>query len=472
MVSAFLCRCTGLPHGVETDFSRSIHRLFKRGQEDGNHEKTHLRKNCSRKPDAWSRRCWVGGHSSSRLLRANKRQQIHRPGYYRVRHDRTKPSICVCGCRGPYFKPRFRSDGVDGPFSSLKQVPNAGVDEGNVPFSVAVTGLDASHVVTANFDLDSTLHIDTWTIGSTGVVKESGASTSPNVTNNPAIVEITAVSSTEIVVAFQDPNSALEVQAWTIAADGVPTMVHQYGSGITLGGSFSITTLNPNEVLTAAVDGNSNLWVSTWGVDTAGISSAPQSQLMSTGSVVDTFGFSSGPVSIAAGSALQSVSIDGGLFHLLEPVSSAFTPIIASANIEVVKWGISGADILTQTNIPSLSTSTIYIPHVGACMLPQGVRITAYGDQNGFAYAGVYGAGTSYNYNTDPDDPHYINNAIEAIAAIPAGADNSYRDLFQPWNAYFVLGVLDNNDNPASSGRTNLQITVLSYPMRPELFIP
>jgi hypothetical protein len=363
------------------------------------------------------------------------------------------------------------------PFSSLKQVPNPGVDEDNVPLSVAATGLDSGRVVTADFDQDSILHIDTWTIASTGVVKQNGTTTPPNVTNKPSIVEITAVSSTEVVVAFQDPNSALEVEAWTIAADGLPTKVLQTGSGITLGGQFSITTVSANQVLTAAVDTNLNLRVSAWGVDSAGISTAPLSQLTSTGSGVDGFVSSSGPVSIATGSELESVAIDGGLFHLLEPVQSAFTPIIDDADIEVVKWRISGAGILSQTNTPSLSTGstvhTLYVPSVGACMLPQGVQITAYGDIDGSAYAGVYSAtGTPYQYNTDIDDPHPINNQIVAISAIPAGADNSLRDLFSPWNAYFVLGVLDNNDNDAAGTQNNLQITVLSYPMRPLLLFP
>jgi hypothetical protein len=85
----------------------------------------------------------------------------------------------------------------------------------------------------------------------------------------------------------------------------------------------------------------------------------------------------------------------------------------------------------------------------------------------------VYSAtGTPYQYNTDIDDPHPINNQIVAISAIPAGADNSLRDLFSPWNAYFVLGVLDNNDNDAAGTQNNLQITVLSYPMRPLLLFP
>ena len=230
------------------------------------------------------------------------------------------------------------------PFSSLKQVPNPGVDEGNVPASVAATGLDPSRVVTADFDAAGVLHIDTWTVSNTGVVKQNGASTSPNafVTNSPSVVEITTVSSTEVVVAFQNSNSFLEVQAWTIAADGLPTPVNQYGlSDFQLGGSLSITTLNPGEVLTAAVDGNSSLWVSTWGVNSAGITSAPQSQLKSTGSGVDGYPFSSGPVSIAAGSALESVEIADGI-HIIEPVPSAFTPIVNTANIEVVDWGISG----------------------------------------------------------------------------------------------------------------------------------
>jgi hypothetical protein len=356
------------------------------------------------------------------------------------------------------------------PFSSLKQVPNPGVDEGNIPASVAATGLDPSRVVTADFDADGILHIDTWTVSNTGVVKQNGASTPPNafVTNNPSVVEITTVSSTEVVVAFQNSNSTLEVEAWTIAANGLPTPVNQYGTGITLGGSFSITTLNAGEVLTAAVDVNSDLWVSTWGVNSAGITSAPQSQVMSTGSWVDGYPFSSGPVSIAAGNELESVTIAEGI-HIIEPVPSAFTPIVNTANIEVVDWGISGADILSQTNTPSLSTVTIYVPHLGACMLPQGVRITAFGDQYGYAYAGVYGSGKSYNYDTDPGDPYAINNSIEAVAAIPAGADNSYLDLLKTWNAYFVLGVLDNNDNSAAGPRNNLQITVFSYPMQPVL---
>jgi len=255
------------------------------------------------------------------------------------------------------------------PFSSLKQVPNPGVDEGNIPASVAATGLDPSRVVTADFDADGILHIDTWTVSNTGVVKQNGASTPPNafVTNNPSVVEITTVSSTEVVVAFQNSNSTLEVEAWTIAANGLPTPVNQYGAGITLGGSFSITTLNAGEVLTAAVDVNSDLWVSTWGVNSAGITSAPQSQVMSTGSWVDGYPFSSGPVSIAAGNELESVTIAEGI-HIIEPVPSAFTPIVNTANIEVVDWGISGADILSQTNTPSLSTVTIYVPHLGpAC---------------------------------------------------------------------------------------------------------
>ena len=171
--------------------------------------------------------------------------------------------ICVCGAAGLIQTPIWKCwRGWTRSVLSIYPIPAS--MRGNVPASVAATGLDPSRVVTADFDAAGVLHIDTWTVSNTGVVKQNGASTSPNafVTNSPSVVEITTVSSTEVVVAFQNSNSFLEVQAWTIAADGLPTPVNQYGlSDFQLGGSLSITTLNPGEVLTTAVDGNSSLWV-------------------------------------------------------------------------------------------------------------------------------------------------------------------------------------------------------------------
>ncbi|MGA2427718.1 MAG: hypothetical protein ABSH13_04380 [Candidatus Acidiferrum sp.] len=345
--------------------------------------------------------------------------------------------------------------------SSLEPVETPGVMAGIVPVSVAVTGLDSSRVVTADFDNNGTLSINTWTIGSTAVTWQNGAGT-PNATDDDSVVSIVALSSTEVVTAFADSNDTLVVEAWTISADGYPTAEGPIGYGPQSVAQVSIAAVNSNQVVTAVVDSYNTLWVTTWGVDSTGVSSPYQDQVPWTTSPVSRF---SQHISIGAGTKL----VYNGYFHFpqFEFVQSAFTPIITGpGNVEVLDWGISSTGKLSLQNKPISTPSDDYF-HVAACMLPRNVPITAYADVDLNVNLGPYGnGGAPAAYNASIDGTNYIT----SIAAAAAGTDYNVFALGS-YNAYFVTGVLSYVNSPEVSAPVGtLEIREWSYPERPLFF--
>ncbi len=336
-----------------------------------------------------------------------------------------------------------------------------GVVDGPGLFSVAITGLDSSRVVTADIDYSGTLSINTWTVGTGGVVKQNGRSTGVNFAYQN--VAITTLSPTEVVIAYQQLDASggggsLAVEAWTIGADGLPTAEQLIGSGPPVVG-VSIATVNPNQVVTAANDDNHTLWVYTWGVDSAGVHYQDHVEQTNT---VDRSAVALG---IGAGTAFRFGSLFGHALFPPELVQVAFTPIIYEGSVEVIDWRISTAGVLTQTNTPVSSASAINY-EIAGCMLPGGIRMTAYGNDDGELNVGLYGSGAPYVDSVTPDYPL---DGITSIAATLAGSDYNVLRPYSQYNAYFITAELTYTPSHPDSDTdvATLQIQEWSYPVEP-----
>ncbi len=337
--------------------------------------------------------------------------------------------------------------------TKLVKVGTPGVVQGPGLFSVAIAGLDSGRVVTADIDFSGTLSIDTWTVGPGGVVKQNGTSTGAEVAYHE--VSIVALSSTEVVTAYQqlgDSGASLAVEAWTIAADGLPTAEKLIGSGPEAF-EVSIAAVSSNQVVTAINDGNQLLALDTWGVDSAGVHFQ---EYLETGQSVSRL---AEDVGIGAGGALKLVRTDG--FTHLEWVQSAVTPIINfEGNVVVFNWQISETGGITQENTPVSSASNNNF-EVTACMLPQNVPITSYGNDDGYVKTGVYGY-TAATYSATP--PTVNTDGISWIAAAAAGTDFNVLNPYAEYDAYFVTAV---NTYYGSSDDGTLEIRKYAYALSP-----
>lgn len=317
---------------------------------------------------------------------------------------------------------------------------------------IAITGLDASRVVTADISSTGNVVITTWKVGPDGVVEQKQGGTGPNAAYHN--VAITRLSSTQVVTAYQQGDKTLAVEAWTVAADGTPTQEGKIATGGPAD-QLSIATVNENQVVTAindTLDGSNALQVETWGVDSAGVQSQTPLETMDPISAVPE------GVAVAAGSAIK---IGKTFPRLPQIVQAAFTPIITQDDVGVVNWEISESGGLTQTNatIP-MKTTTPTDEVIAGCMLPENVPITAYGNDDGNVYVGSAppwnvvsgGVGTGFN----------------SIAMTNAGTGN--HSYFSPfYDAYFVTAVLAYEGDLVSdaAGPTAvLEIREYSYQVR------
>jgi len=141
--------------------------------------------------------------------------------------------------------------------------------------SVAITGLDASRVVTASYSGDFTVALNTWKLGGSdaGVVRQGSETQQPAFIGGS--IGIARLSSTRVAVSFVDPSSTdLFVYAYDISASGVPTYLAAWGvtgvadSGI---GLLGITPVSSDLVMTAIRDLSGNLKVITWKVTASSV---------------------------------------------------------------------------------------------------------------------------------------------------------------------------------------------------------
>ncbi len=340
--------------------------------------------------------------------------------------------------------------------SALDPTGSAGVAKKKGVTAVAVTGLDACRVVTADVNKSGVLSIHTWTVGAGGVTSEKAYHTAASTA--AADVAIATVSSREVVTAYETPAGQVIVEAWTIAGDGEPSPKSVAGKGPSAF-EVSIAAVNPHQVITAAADASQSLWTNTWEVNASGVHAQDQ---------VETKNAVSGPA--LGGVIPQTVAVGAGRFFGPPPASkivqSAFTPVITPDDqVQVFYWGISNSGTITLNSTAPTTLAGDFFG-VAASMLSRNIPITSYlgGTGDNSVFTEVY---TGLNPFTD-NPPTYGDpfNAF-SIATAPAGTDLSILSLFNPYSAYFVSGGLFGAPEGSSDG--TLFIKVFSYPEPPLL---
>jgi len=354
---------------------------------------------------------------------------------------------------------------------ALKQVGQSDLG-GNKVEALAATGLDASHIVTADIDDQGTLYIKTWTIGgSAGIAllnTESVLNTGAPLYVEPPDLAVSATSATQVVTALQDANGDLSVQAWSVSDTSTAPM--PMGSAWNGGpaNQVSMAVIDSATVITAATLPFTNtLVITTLGVDSSGVHLQDQKTLPG---VVGGGLYPS--VSIGAGSELVGGLIGDGLPGVTE-VRSAFTPIVtASENIEVIYWNISSSGKISEVAHPP-GNPDIYIQATAACMLPTNVPISVYFDQSAApdsaydVYVGWYGrSGKESEYTALPATLH---NGISSLLAVTAGTNYSALRPYSDYDAYFITGAVTYTGTSGTETDATLQIRVWSNQVTPSL---
>jgi hypothetical protein len=342
--------------------------------------------------------------------------------------------------------------------SSLEAISGHGIANHQDVVTVAVTGLDAHRVVTADVNKSGVLSVHTWSVETAGVVSERGYRSAQG-TASPKNVAIATLNCNEVVTAYTTTGGSLIVEAWTIGADGLPAPKALLGKGPKVLES-SIATVSENRVVTASGDSAQSLWVTTWEITSAGVKSLDTVQKKDAISSTQCYVVPRlQQVAVGAGSSAGSPHS--------AVVQAAFTPVLApGCQLEAYSWDISNSGTITLK-----STTAPPVPEqfdvVAASMLPRNIPMFSGGGGTGddFVFAEVYSAidilvsqsVASYN------DPFSVVN----IASTDAGTDLNRLSLFNPYHAYFVSAGLFNGEGSSTEG--TLFLNVLSYPEAPVL---
>jgi len=145
--------------------------------------------------------------------------------------------------------------------SSLEKLSRHGIAEDEGVVSVAVTGLDANRVVTADINKAGVLSIQTWNVGTGGVVSQRVYRTAAATASQD--VSIATVSSSEVVTAYETTEGSLVVEAWTIGEGGLTEPMAVVGKGPNAF-EASIAAIGSGQVMTAAGDSKQGLWSYLW----------------------------------------------------------------------------------------------------------------------------------------------------------------------------------------------------------------
>jgi hypothetical protein len=340
---------------------------------------------------------------------------------------------------------------------------------GNKVMALAATGLDPTHVVTADIDDEGTLYLKTWTIGGTAGVtllnKESVLNAGELLYTLPPNLAVNALSSTEVVTAYQDANGNLNVAAWTVSdtsAAPVPLGADWHGGPVN---QVSMAVIDSATVITAtSIPFTNTLAITTFGVDSKGVH---LQDTMSLKNVVDGGLYPS--VAIGASSVLTPYSIGGGLTGF-KIVRSAFTPLVtADQTAEVIYWNISDTGAISEVPHPP-GNSSDYLYATAACSLPAGVPISIYTDEQvgwtNEVHVAWYGkSGREAEYPAISG----MGTGVSALAAASAGSDFNVLDPYVEYEAYFVTGAVTQTTTQEAENKGNLQLRLWSYPIEPLL---
>jgi hypothetical protein len=218
--------------------------------------------------------------------------------------------------------------------------------------SVAITGLDATRVVTASYDsANFTVAVNTWSVGTSdaGVQRQNGDSSAPAFIGGS--IGIARLSSTRVAVSFVDPSSSdLFVYAYDISASGVPTQIAAWGVASVADsalGSLGIASINSNLVMTAVRDLSGNLKVITWQITSSAVN----------------------PMETYTAGQVKKVAI-GAEFGTGNAITAS---VNGSGDLENIYWTISSSGKITRDQ----SATAGHASATAAAWLPNDFRITA-----------------------------------------------------------------------------------------------
>jgi hypothetical protein len=291
--------------------------------------------------------------------------------------------------------------------------------------SIAIAGLDAKRVVTASYEGNFVIDVNTWELGGAdqGVVRQNGDSSQPGYTG---AVAITRLSSKLVAVAFVDPSDDnLFVYAYRISAAGVPTEIAAEGvpgAADSALGMLGLTTVNANTIMTATRDLSGNLQVRTWKIGSADVY------------VADTY--TAGPVKrVSIGAEFDTGNVMTSTVNGVDEVENIYWTVSSSGHIS--RGTTVTAGVVTQTT---------------AAWLPSGIRITAVRSGHGQLdiqqwqdpFLASNGLIASYSSTSD----------ISQLALTAEGSGPKSDDEIE---SYFVTG--------ARSSKGDLQVQVWQTPM-------
>ena len=301
-----------------------------------------------------------------------------------------------------------------------------------------IATLDANRVVAAYVDENSTLYLGVWAVGYTtpsifylqgvGSVTASG----PLGPLGSQGVSVTALSSSEVVTATEDPSGNLRVQTWNIDASGSVTQQ----STAVAGSIFYpyIVAINGSQVVTAADELAANVRkLIVWKIDSAG-GITRQGSL----GISDT-----NSEALLSGIALAPL---GGFLGNYEVMTVAEAIINGQILTEVQSWNISSSGQVTQgltgTDIQQTDTATgiAWTPNLN----PFTATLVSDASETGGIIEMWKNSGTKWSVfdsNYLPGNPPSV---LSSVSVAAEGTDSS--------RAYFVVAYV------GAAGNLNVQV--------------
>jgi hypothetical protein len=339
--------------------------------------------------------------------------------------------------------------------------------DSNTIVAAAAAGVDSSHVVTADIDVNGVLSLRTWTVNASGITQLNHAHT-PEDTATPLgfspSLGMVALSATQIVTVYEDDVRNLTLQAWTESdTTAAPQMVGPAAKG---GAAYqvAIAAIDSATVITAVVAPDSktladDLQITTWGVDSSGVHFQDQQVLKSV--VGDLY------PSVAIGAT--TVEKFNSKPPFLTLTRHAFTPIInGDAVIEVIDWQISSTGTISKVGKPSIGGPEALPFAVAGCMLQTGIPMTVWApptqpiEENDIT-VGWFEEGLNSGYTEITGHGTGVSN----VAVTTAGNDFNILDPYRPVNAYFITGAITSGGfaPPSTTNKGTLKLQVWSYPI-------
>jgi hypothetical protein len=340
--------------------------------------------------------------------------------------------------------------------------------ETNTIVATAAAGVDSSHVVTADIDVNGVLSLRTWTLGGKQGIAQlnhyhSAENTATPLGTTPSLGMV-ALSPTQIVAAYEDDAKNLSLQAWTVSdTTAAPELLGPATKG-GVADQVAIAVIDSATVITAVITPDSktlanDLEVTTWGVDGTGIHL--KNQQVVKGVVGDLY------PSVAIGAT--TVETVDSKPPFLSFTRRAFTPIVNGDNlIEVIDWQISPSGTISKVGKPSIGGPEEFAFAVAGCMLQTGIPMTVWAtstqpvDENPIS-VGWFEEGLNAEYT----EISGLGTGINSVTATTAGNDFNVLDPYRPVHAYFITGALVSGGGlpPSVTHEGTLKLQVWSYPI-------